>query len=109
MLISYFLFAFGCILRCVAHLLAPQVRILTVNSGIGSQMWMVVLGRAISGSGGAGIMTISSVIITDVVPKREIVGDSMRQIAPERLNSENPLLRANTASRLVIAPTSMSP
>ncbi|OGE49023.1 hypothetical protein PENARI_c024G02573 [Penicillium arizonense] len=55
LLISYFLFAVGCIL-----------------SGIGSQMWMVVLGRGISGMGGAGIMTISSVVITDIVPKREI-------------------------------------
>ncbi|KAJ6089274.1 hypothetical protein N7467_004490 [Penicillium canescens] len=55
LLISYFLFAVGCIL-----------------SGIGSQMWMVVLGRSISGMGGAGIMTISSVVITDIVPKREI-------------------------------------
>ncbi|KAJ5298069.1 hypothetical protein N7508_008318 [Penicillium antarcticum] len=55
LLISYFLFAVGCIL-----------------SGVGSQMWMVVLGRAISGSGGAGIMTISSIVITDIVPKREV-------------------------------------
>ncbi|KAJ5761771.1 uncharacterized protein N7511_005153 [Penicillium nucicola] len=55
LLISYFLFAVGCIL-----------------SGIGSNMWVVVLGRAISGSGGAGIMTISSIIITDIVPKREV-------------------------------------
>ncbi|KAJ6004017.1 hypothetical protein N7522_005662 [Penicillium canescens] len=55
LLISYFLFAVGCIL-----------------SGIGSQMWMVVLGRSISGMGGAGIMTVSSVVITDIVPKREI-------------------------------------
>ncbi|KAJ6100452.1 hypothetical protein N7499_000082 [Penicillium canescens] len=55
LLISYFLFAVGCIL-----------------SGIGSQMWIVVLGRSISGMGGAGIMTVSSVVITDIVPKREI-------------------------------------
>ncbi|KAJ6088220.1 hypothetical protein N7486_009481 [Penicillium sp. IBT 16267x] len=55
LLISYFLFALGCII-----------------SGVGSQMWIVILGRAISGMGGAGTMTISSVIITDLVPKREI-------------------------------------
>ncbi|KAJ6016644.1 hypothetical protein N7451_000023 [Penicillium sp. IBT 35674x] len=55
LLISYFLFALGCIV-----------------SGVGSQMWIVILGRAISGMGGAGTMTISSVIITDIVPKREI-------------------------------------
>ncbi|KAJ5563795.1 hypothetical protein N7513_000037 [Penicillium frequentans] len=71
LLISYFLFALGCII-----------------SGVGSQMWIVILGRAISGMGGAGTMTISSIIITgmgsrsgwketslispDIVPKREI-------------------------------------
>lgn len=37
-----------------------------------SQMGMVILGRAISGMGGAGTMTISSIIITDIVPKREV-------------------------------------
>lgn len=37
---------------------------LIVLSGLGSQMWIVILGRAISGIGGAGTMTISSVIIT---------------------------------------------
>ncbi|KAG6811800.1 hypothetical protein H0H92_005816 [Tricholoma furcatifolium] len=41
-------------------------------SGIGSQMWIVVLGRAVSGMGGAGIMTVGSVIITDIVPKRDV-------------------------------------
>ena len=35
-------------------------------------MWVVVCGRTISGMGGAGIMTISSIIITDIVPKREV-------------------------------------
>jgi predicted MFS family arabinose efflux permease len=35
-------------------------------------MSLVILGRAISGTGGAGIMTISSIIITDIVPKREV-------------------------------------
>ncbi|KAJ5150853.1 uncharacterized protein N7482_010105 [Penicillium canariense] len=55
LLISYFLFAVGCIISC-----------------IGSQMWVVVLGRAISGMGGGGCMTISSVIITDIVPRREV-------------------------------------
>ncbi|KAJ5112038.1 hypothetical protein N7532_000083 [Penicillium argentinense] len=55
LLISYLLFAVGCII-----------------CGIGSQMWVVILGRAISGMGGAGTMTISSVIITDIVPRREV-------------------------------------
>ncbi|KAJ5951515.1 uncharacterized protein N7479_009928 [Penicillium vulpinum] len=55
LLLSYVLFALGCIM-----------------SGIGSQMWVVIFGRAISGVGGAGIMTIGSIIITDIVPKREV-------------------------------------
>ncbi|KAJ5248600.1 hypothetical protein N7468_000051 [Penicillium chermesinum] len=55
LLIAYFFFAVGCII-----------------CGLGSQMWVVILGRAISGIGGAGTMTISSVIITDIVPKREV-------------------------------------
>ncbi|OOQ87441.1 efflux pump antibiotic resistance protein [Penicillium brasilianum] len=55
LLVSYFLFGLGCII-----------------SGVGSQLWVVILGRAISGMGGGGCMTISSVIITDIVPKREV-------------------------------------
>lgn len=35
-------------------------------------MGTVIMGRAISGMGGAGTMTISSIIITDIVPKREV-------------------------------------
>ncbi|KAJ6142514.1 hypothetical protein N7471_001967 [Penicillium samsonianum] len=55
LLLSYLLFAVGCIM-----------------SGLGTHMWVVIWGRAISGMGGAGIMTISSIIITDIVPKREV-------------------------------------
>ncbi|KAJ5589585.1 hypothetical protein N7537_012263 [Penicillium hordei] len=55
LLLSYLLFAVGCIM-----------------SGLGTRMWVVIFGRAISGMGGAGIMTISSIIITDIVPKREV-------------------------------------
>ncbi|CAG8885688.1 unnamed protein product [Penicillium egyptiacum] len=55
LLLSYLLFAVGCIM-----------------SGLGIHMWVVILGRAVSGMGGAGIMTMSSIIITDIVPKREV-------------------------------------
>ncbi|KAJ5772753.1 hypothetical protein N7457_007649 [Penicillium paradoxum] len=55
LLLSYILFAAGCII-----------------SGVGSHIWEVILGRAISGMGGAGIITISAIIITDIVPKREV-------------------------------------
>ncbi|XHG08024.1 hypothetical protein AWENTII_011152 [Aspergillus wentii] len=55
LLAAYFLFAFGCLV-----------------CGTGSEMWMVILGRAISGIGGAGIMGVGSIIITDIVPRREV-------------------------------------
>ncbi|KAB8224274.1 major facilitator superfamily domain-containing protein [Aspergillus novoparasiticus] len=40
--------------------------------GIGRDLWAVIIGRAVSGIGGAGIMTLGSVIITDIVPRREV-------------------------------------
>ncbi|KAK7424656.1 hypothetical protein QQZ08_008539 [Neonectria magnoliae] len=41
-------------------------------SGVGQSMWQVILGRMISGSGGAGMMALASVIITDLAPLREV-------------------------------------
>ncbi|CAI7666600.1 unnamed protein product [Penicillium pancosmium] len=55
LLVAYFLFAVGCLI-----------------CGLGLNLWVVVTGRAISGVGGAGIMAVGSVLITDVVPKREV-------------------------------------
>ncbi|PLN78470.1 efflux pump antibiotic resistance protein [Aspergillus taichungensis] len=55
LLVAYAFFAFGCLI-----------------SGIGHGLWMVILGRAVSGIGGAGIMTLGSVIITDIVPRRDL-------------------------------------
>jgi MFS family permease len=43
---------------------------LTIASGVGHDMWVVILGRAISGMGGAGTMTISSIIITGETERR---------------------------------------
>ncbi|KAF4945099.1 hypothetical protein FSARC_14521 [Fusarium sarcochroum] len=40
--------------------------------GAGQTMWQVILGRVISGSGGAGMTTMASVIITDLAPLREV-------------------------------------
>ncbi|KAF4458698.1 multidrug resistance [Fusarium albosuccineum] len=40
--------------------------------GVGQSMWQVILGRVISGSGGAGMTTMASVIITDLAPLREV-------------------------------------
>ncbi|KAJ9361766.1 efflux pump antibiotic resistance protein [Paecilomyces variotii] len=55
LLFAYSFFAVGCI----------------VSAG-GYSMWHIILGRAISGIGGAGTLTVASVIITDLVPKRDI-------------------------------------
>lgn len=45
-----------------------------ISSGIGHNMWVVILGRAICGMGGGGIMTISSIIITgEDSPKSKLV------------------------------------
>ncbi|KAI9374313.1 major facilitator superfamily domain-containing protein [Aspergillus egyptiacus] len=52
---SYFFLALGCVV-----------------CGVATDMWVVILGRALSGVGGAGVMTMSAIIITDIVAKREI-------------------------------------
>lgn len=41
-------------------------------SGLGFELWHVIAGRIIAGLGGAGVMTMASVIITDSVPKSHI-------------------------------------
>ncbi|QGA18907.1 hypothetical protein EYB26_006592 [Talaromyces marneffei] len=55
LLMSYFLLGLGCII-----------------CGIGQVMPIVILGRIISGMGGAGVMAMSSIIITDIVPRRDV-------------------------------------
>ncbi|KAH7160402.1 major facilitator superfamily domain-containing protein [Dactylonectria estremocensis] len=55
LMVCYGLFATGCALV-----------------GAGQTMWQVILGRLISGSGGAGMMALVSVIITDLAPLREV-------------------------------------
>ncbi|KAL4804571.1 major facilitator superfamily domain-containing protein [Aspergillus unguis] len=52
---SYFFLALGCVV-----------------CGLALSMPLVIFGRAISGIGGAGVMTMSSIIITDIVSKREV-------------------------------------
>ncbi|KAL4925256.1 major facilitator superfamily domain-containing protein [Aspergillus undulatus] len=52
---SYFFLALGCVV-----------------CGLATDMWVVLVGRALSGVGGAGVMTMSSIIITDIVSKREV-------------------------------------
>ncbi|KAL2815257.1 major facilitator superfamily domain-containing protein [Aspergillus cavernicola] len=55
LLASYFFLALGCVV-----------------CGLATDMWIVILGRVISGIGGAGVITMSSIIITDIVSKREV-------------------------------------
>ncbi|QKX63807.1 uncharacterized protein TRUGW13939_10978 [Talaromyces rugulosus] len=55
LLIAYLLFGAGCTL-----------------CGLSVQMWQIILGRAISGLGGAGMATMAAVIIADIVPRREL-------------------------------------
>ncbi|KAL4922108.1 major facilitator superfamily domain-containing protein [Aspergillus aurantiobrunneus] len=52
---SYFFLALGCVV-----------------CGLATDLWIVILGRALSGIGGAGVMTMSSIIITDIVSKRDV-------------------------------------
>ncbi|KAI0898165.1 MFS general substrate transporter [Annulohypoxylon nitens] len=40
--------------------------------GVGQSMWQVIVGRVISGSGGAGLMSLAAVIITDLAPLRDV-------------------------------------
>lgn len=43
-----------------------------VLCGLSTTLWQIILGRIISGIGGAGVMTMASIIITDSVEKRDI-------------------------------------
>ncbi|KAK3321999.1 major facilitator superfamily domain-containing protein [Apodospora peruviana] len=54
-LISYIIFIVGCAIV-----------------GIGQSMWQVVLGRVISGAGASGMTVLVSVLITDLLPIREV-------------------------------------
>ncbi|KAB5511538.1 major facilitator superfamily domain-containing protein [Coniochaeta sp. 2T2.1] len=40
--------------------------------GLGQSIWQVIAGRAIAGAGGAGMVCLVSIIITDLVPLREV-------------------------------------
>jgi MFS family permease len=52
---SYILFAIG-----------------TMGSGLGQSMGQVIAGRAIQGAGGAGMVSMVSIVITDLVPLHEV-------------------------------------
>ncbi|PLB53344.1 efflux pump antibiotic resistance protein [Aspergillus steynii IBT 23096] len=55
LLTAYFFLTFGCII-----------------CGTAPAMWVVILGRAISGVGGAGTMVMGSVIILDIIPTKDV-------------------------------------
>ena len=44
----------------------------TAASGLGQSMGQVIVGRAIQGAGGAGMISLVSIIITDLVPLHEV-------------------------------------
>jgi MFS family permease len=41
-------------------------------SGLGTQYWHVILGRAVSGVGSAGKIALTSVVVADIVPLRKV-------------------------------------
>ncbi|KAF2704667.1 MFS general substrate transporter [Pleomassaria siparia CBS 279.74] len=55
LLVAYTLFGLGCFLV-----------------GVGTSMWQVILGRVVSGAGASGMTTLVSILITDLVPLREV-------------------------------------
>ncbi|KAJ5231748.1 uncharacterized protein N7469_006336 [Penicillium citrinum] len=55
LLLAYFLLALGCLI-----------------CGLAPSMSIIIIGRVVSGMGGAGIMSMGSIIILDVVPKRDL-------------------------------------
>ncbi|KAM0273873.1 hypothetical protein ACHAQH_008168 [Verticillium albo-atrum] len=55
LIVAYSLFALGCFIV-----------------GIGGSMWEVVLGRVISGSGGSAMNVVAALLITDLVPLRDV-------------------------------------
>jgi MFS family permease len=44
----------------------------TLGSGLGQSMGQVIAGRAIQGAGGAGMVSMVSIVVTDLVPLREV-------------------------------------
>ncbi|KAK2044717.1 major facilitator superfamily transporter [Colletotrichum somersetense] len=55
LMVAYTLFAIGCVLV-----------------GVGRTMWQVVVGRVISGSGGSALNVLGLLLITDLVPLRDV-------------------------------------
>ncbi|KAH7253279.1 major facilitator superfamily domain-containing protein [Fusarium solani] len=43
-----------------------------LGCGVGQSMWQVILARLLSGSAGAGLGVLTSLVITDLVPLREV-------------------------------------
>ncbi|KAI8650007.1 MFS domain-containing protein [Fusarium sp. Ph1] len=47
-------------------------RHILATRGVGQSMWQVILARLLSGSAGAGLGVLTSLVITDLVPLREV-------------------------------------
>ncbi|PVH69326.1 putative multidrug resistance protein fnx1 [Cadophora sp. DSE1049] len=55
-----------------AHMLLVAYALFALGCAVGRSLQVVVLGRIISGAGGAGMGSLVSIIITDLVPQREV-------------------------------------
>ncbi|KAK6443061.1 hypothetical protein LTR95_000776 [Oleoguttula sp. CCFEE 5521] len=44
----------------------------TAGAGLGRSLWEVIMWRAVQGAGGAGMASMVSIIITDIVPMQEV-------------------------------------
>ncbi|KAH8780515.1 major facilitator superfamily domain-containing protein [Hyaloscypha finlandica] len=74
---AYCTFCIGCTL-CIASLKIDSCE----NSGIGQAYWQVILGRIVQGCGASGIISLASIIITDIaVPSNVAVLRSYVNIA----------------------------
>lgn len=63
--LSYTIFAAACILWYGALIIVTiHLSLIVSFSGVGRELWQIILGRAITGLGGAGMVTMAAVIIT---------------------------------------------
>ncbi|KAI1638429.1 major facilitator superfamily domain-containing protein [Biscogniauxia mediterranea] len=73
LMFCYALFAVGWYVHENMNILAPFLLLTSIyQSGVGQTMAQVILGRILSGSGGAGMTALAAVIVTDIAPLRDV-------------------------------------